>query len=153
MKDAPRILIPVPPLLYVIPLLLGAGADRLIPLPLFPGRLQYLAGAALASAAALIMPFVLAGFRRARTNFDARKPATRIIATGPYRYSRNPAYVALALVYLGIAVAVDSAWLLAGFLPAFLLMHYGVILPEEQYLEEKFGAEYVAYKSAVRRYL
>jgi protein-S-isoprenylcysteine O-methyltransferase Ste14 len=151
-KDAPQIAIPAPPLIYLIPLAIGISIDWFFPAPLMPGRIQYFIAIALALPGAMAMPLVLSEFRRARTHFDPRKPATSIVADGPYRYSRNPAYLSLAFVYLAVTAAVDSAWLLAGFLPAFLMTHYGVILPEERYLEHKFGDRYRGYKAAVRRY-
>ena len=104
-------------------------------------------------APALIMPFVLLRFKEAKTNFDLRKPTTRIITTGPYRFSRNPSYVSLTMLYLGIAIAADSVWVLAGLIPTLVVMHYGVILREEEYLEAKFGEEYLRYKRSVPRWL
>ncbi len=78
---------------------------------------------------------------------------TRIITTGPYRFSRNPSYVSLTMLYLGIAIAADSVWVLAGLIPTLVVMHYGVILREEEYLEAKFGQEYLRYKRSVPRWL
>jgi protein-S-isoprenylcysteine O-methyltransferase Ste14 len=83
----------------------------------------------------------------------ARKPTTTIVRTGPYRFSRNPIYVAFSLFHLGLALWVDSAWLLATLLGAVALVH-GVVIPrEERYLERRFGAEYLAYKASVRRWV
>jgi protein-S-isoprenylcysteine O-methyltransferase Ste14 len=99
------------------------------------------------------MPFVLREYHKARTHFDPRRPSARLVTTGPYRYSRNPAYLALTLLYLGGSAAVDSLWVLAGAAPAVLAAHWGVILPEERYLEGKFGDAYRGYKRTVRRWL
>ena len=96
---------------------------------------------------------MLLRFKEAKTNFDPRKPTTAIITTGPYRYSRNPSYVSLTVLYLGIAIASDSVWVLAALIPTLLVMHYGVILREEHYLAEKFGEAYLQYKRSVRRWL
>ena len=57
------------------------------------------------------------------------------------------------MLYLGIAIAADSVWVLAGLIPTLVVMHYGVILREEQYLEDKFGEEYLRYRRSVRRWL
>ena len=57
------------------------------------------------------------------------------------------------MLYLGIAIAADSVWVLTALIPALLVMHYGVILREEQYLAEKFGEAYLQYKRSVRRWL
>ncbi len=57
------------------------------------------------------------------------------------------------MLYLGIAIAADSVWVLAGLIPTLVVMHHGVILREEEYLEAKFGEEYLRYKNTVRRWL
>lgn len=92
-------------------------------------------------------------FRSARTSFDVRKPTTVLITDGPFRFSRNPGYLALSLLYAGIAVIADSLWVLALLAPALFVMHYGVIAREELYLERKFGSQYLEYKARVRRWL
>jgi protein-S-isoprenylcysteine O-methyltransferase Ste14 len=78
---------------------------------------------------------------------------TAIVRTGPYRFSRNPIYLAFSVFQLGIAIWVNSLWLLATLAGALALIHYVVIPREEQYLERRFGAEYLDYKASVRRWL
>ncbi len=151
-KDAPNV-IAIPPLIYLAFLAVGLLLDYLFPVPVLPNSIQYAVGFGIMIAPALIMPSVLLRFKKANTNFDPGKPTTRIITTGPYRYSRNPSYVSLTMLYLGIAIAADSVWVLAGLIPTLVVMHYGVILREEQYLAEKFGEPYLQYKRSVRRWL
>ena len=151
-KDAPNV-ITIPPLIYVAFLAVGLLLDYLFPVPVLPNSIQYAVGFGMIIATGLVMPFVLLEFRKAETQFDPRKPTTAIITTGPYRFSRNPSYVSLTMLYLGIAIAADSVWILAGLIPTLVVMHYGVILREEQYLENKFGEEYLRYKKTVRRWL
>ncbi len=151
-KDAPNV-IAIPPLIYLAFLAVGLLLDYLFPVPVLPNSIQYAVGFGIMIAPALIMPFVLLRFKKANTNFDARKPTTAIITTGPYRFSRNPSYVSLTMLYLGIAIAADSVWVLAGLIPTLVVMHYGVILREEQYLAEKFGEPYLQYKRSVRRWI
>jgi protein-S-isoprenylcysteine O-methyltransferase Ste14 len=79
--------------------------------------------------------------------------ANIIVRTGPYRLSRNPIYLAFSLLQLGIAIWVNSVWLLMTLAGAVALMHCVVIPKEEQYLERKFGAQYMDYKASVRRWL
>ncbi len=150
--DAPNV-IAIPPLIYLAFLAVGLLLDYLFPVPVLPNSIQYAVGFGMIIATGLVMPFVLLEFRKAETQFDPRKPTTAIITTGPYRFSRNPSYVSLTMLYLGIAIAADSVWVLAGLIPTLLVMHYGVILREEQYLENKFGEEYLRYKKTVRRWL
>ncbi len=83
----------------------------------------------------------------------ARKPTTALVRTGPYRLSRNPIYLAFSLFQLGVAIWVNSLWLVATLVAAVALMHCVVIRREEQYLERRFGAQYVDYKTSVRRWL
>ncbi|MFQ5931347.1 MAG: methyltransferase family protein [Nitrospiraceae bacterium] len=151
-KDAPGV-IAVPPVIYVGFLAVGIGLDALFPAAVLPPWVQYPVGFALMAAAALVMPFVLREFRKAETSFDVRKPASGLVTSGPYRVSRNPGYLALSLLYTGIAIAVDSPWILGMLIPTLVVMHSGVILREERYLEQKFGEDYRRYKRSVRRWI
>jgi protein-S-isoprenylcysteine O-methyltransferase Ste14 len=92
-------------------------------------------------------------FRRANTSLDPRKPVSRFVTWGPYRYSRNPGYTSLTLIYVGISALVSALWPLL-LLPGVLItMQRGVIEREERYLERRFGREYHEYKQRVRRWL
>jgi protein-S-isoprenylcysteine O-methyltransferase Ste14 len=78
---------------------------------------------------------------------------TRVIDSGPYRFSRNPMYVAWTAIYVGITVLVNNGWLLI-FLPVLVgFTHYFVVRREEQQLEQRFGNEYRQFRDRVRRYL
>jgi protein-S-isoprenylcysteine O-methyltransferase Ste14 len=90
---------------------------------------------------------------RARTAFDARKPTTTLVTTGAFRISRNPTYLSLLLLQVGLAFASHSAWLLITAAAAAAITHWGIILREERYLERKFGDEYRRYATSVRRWL
>ena len=84
------------------------------------------------------------------------KPAnqrTRSSYPGPYSISRNPIYIALSLIHLGIGVLSDSLWVVGLIVPALLTIRYGVIAREERYLDAKFGDDYRRYKASVRRWL
>jgi protein-S-isoprenylcysteine O-methyltransferase Ste14 len=80
------------------------------------------------------------------------QPTTAIVTEGPYRFTRNPIYLSLAVLYAGLAVMANALWSLL-LLAVMLIIHYAVILPEERYLEQKFGEEYRSYKAKVRRWL
>ena len=99
------------------------------------------------------MPPVLVRFRRSGTTIDVRKPATALITEGPYRFSRNPIYVSLTLLYLGIGTLLNNAWILILVAPVFLVMNMWVVSREERHLEATFGEEFLRYKAAVRRWL
>ncbi|GAB4237526.1 MAG: isoprenylcysteine carboxylmethyltransferase family protein [Methyloligellaceae bacterium] len=87
------------------------------------------------------------------TYIELDKPTTALVTVGPYRLSRNPIYVGLVLIYFGLAMALTSVWALI-LLPGLIwLLQKGVILPEEEFLEKKFGEKYRAYKRKVPRWL
>ena len=80
-------------------------------------------------------------------------PVVEMVTDGPYRFGRNPLYLALSIALLGIGLAGNTYWTLLLLPVAVAYMHYGVILPEERHLEKLFGDEYLAYKSRVRRWI
>ena len=86
-------------------------------------------------------------------NPDPTKPTSAIITAGPYRISRNPMYLSVALIYLGIGLGLGSLWIIIFFIPLIYSLQKIAIIPEEQYLESKFGDEYLNYKASVRRWL
>ncbi len=142
-----------PPLIFAGPLVAALAANRLVPLPALPSVPSRLAGAGLLAAAASLGPPAFRRMRAAGTFINPYRPTTTIIDEGPFRYSRNPMYVSMALIYAGTSLlALRSLPLLL--LPGVLaVMHGGVITREEAYLERKFGEPYLAYKSRVRRWL
>ena len=80
-------------------------------------------------------------------------PSTRIVVHGLYRFTRNPMYIGFALWTLGLAILVDSAWMLLAVPIGLVLIDRFVITREERYLERKFGEEYLDYKRRVRRWI
>jgi len=91
--------------------------------------------------------------RSAGTHINPLRPATALVTSGPYRFSRNPLSVSLVLLYLGLAFQINSSWPLILFVPLVIVNHYGVVLREERYLEAKFGDTYRSYRAAVRRWI
>lgn len=142
-----------PPVVYLLALLIGVGLSSLWPIPVLPGRWGVVIGILVIALGAAIMPAVVSRFRRAGTAFDPHKPASALITDGPYRFSRNPAYVALTLWYLGIGLLLNSACVLLLTIPPVLIMNQWAIPREERHLEAKFGEEYIRYKARVRRWL
>jgi protein-S-isoprenylcysteine O-methyltransferase Ste14 len=151
--DVPKLGVVRPPLVYLASIILGAVIQVAAPVPFVPEWLAPALGASLVVAAMILFASAVARFRAAGTPVPARKPTTAIVRTGPYRFSRNPIYLAFSLLQLGIAVWVNSLWLLATLVVAVALMHFVVIPKEEQYLERRFGSEYLEYKASVRRWL
>ncbi len=148
--ENPGVIAP-PPLIYAGALAAGLLANRLYPISFLPHPVSRVLGwpAVLAG-----LTIGLLGFRemkRAETNVDPYEPTNAIVEAGPYRYTRNPVYVGMSLIYAGFA-ARANALPAALLLPAVLaVMRRGVIEREERYLERKFGDEYLQYKRRVRR--
>jgi protein-S-isoprenylcysteine O-methyltransferase Ste14 len=144
----------IPPLVYLGSILLGVAANWLLGVgfPLAFALRMALGVALVCGGVAVVMSFGYA-FRQIGQDPHPNTPTTRIITSGTYRYSRNPGYASLAVIQVGIALLLDNAWILLALLPALVIMHYGVIIREEAYLERKFGDEYLRYKASVRRWL
>jgi protein-S-isoprenylcysteine O-methyltransferase Ste14 len=151
--DHPKI-VAFPPLLWLI----GATVSGLVhffvfsipilsePFALILGIICMLVGPSLAVPALLTM-------RAAGTHANPAKPALLIVRGGPYRFTRNPMYLALCLVQAGIGFLLNDWITLLFVVPLALVLHFGVILPEEKYLEAKFGEQYLALKRKVRRWI
>ncbi len=95
----------------------------------------------------------LVQFWRKRTSVIPYRPTTAIIQSGPFRLTRNPVYLGDTLLYVGVALVMNTAWPLLLLPLVLLIVHRGVILREERYLEQKFGDEYISYRSRVRRWI
>ncbi len=151
-KDTAGVIAP-PPLIYFAFLLIGLGADRLWPVAVLPQVARYAAGIGVIALSLALVISAFRQFRRHKTSFKPHEPSTALITEGPYRYSRNPMYLALSLLYAGLSITADGPWTLALLVPLLIVMHYGVILREERYLERKFADAYRRYKSSTRRWL
>ncbi len=144
-----------PPFVYLGALLLGLAAERFVTLRSFgiDWRLLVATGALLFVAGAAMMLAAAGLFRRLGTNVPPSQPTTFIATTGPYRWTRNPMYLGMALSYAGLAIGFDGPIAFA-LLPLVLIaIQTQVIAREERYLEAKFGDDYRRYKAEVRRWL
>ena len=111
------------------------------------------AGIALLTAGIALFAAAMRAFRAADTPVPGNRSTTAIVRSGPYRFSRNPIYVALALIHLGVALSFGSWWLLLTLAVSIGWIAAAVVPREERYLEARFGSIYSAYKSSVRRWL
>jgi protein-S-isoprenylcysteine O-methyltransferase Ste14 len=110
-------------------------------------------GAIVFAVALALFAWAIATMTRSGSSVPTRLPTTTIVQTGPYGVTRNPIYLAMVLGLIGLAVALNTLWLLITLVPFALLIRYGVIAPEEAYLERKFGDVYRGYRARVRRWL
>jgi protein-S-isoprenylcysteine O-methyltransferase Ste14 len=141
-----------PPLLYAVALAAMLALRWLWPLPIFSGA-AFRSGLALVALAVGLLIWGRQTLVTGGTNVDPSLPSTAVVTSGPYRFSRNPLYMGLAVVYLGLTLALDTWWGIILLALVLIVMHRGVIQREERYLERKFGEGYRQYRAAVRRYL
>lgn len=142
-----------PPLIVGGFLLIGGVLQFLLPLGVTTSPVGRFAGILLIILALPLAAVAIRTMIRAKTHFDPYKPSTALLTGGPYRFTRNPMYVALLMLAAGISLLCNSVWMLIGLVPAALVLRFGVIAREEHYLERKFGEEYRRYLGRVRRWL
>ncbi|HVP06746.1 MAG TPA: isoprenylcysteine carboxylmethyltransferase family protein [Candidatus Acidoferrum sp.] len=150
--DRPR-MITNPPIIVILALLLGWFLEWLQPIPFLSAPVcYYIGGVVFLLGLPLALPAVVQ-FWRARTSLIPYRPSTALVVKGPYRYSRNPLYIALTIHYLGIAIAARLPWAIVLIPVMLVLLTWWVIVPEENYLTAKFGEPYIRYRSQVRRWI
>ena len=142
-----------PPFVYLGSIALGLVLHLLWPARLAPASVSTPVGAAVTVLAIALFFSAVRSLRAAGTPIPGNRPTTTIVRTGPYRFSRNPIYLAFSLVQLGLSLWVNSLALLITLIPAVALMWLVVIPREERYLEARFPSEYSPYKASVRRWL
>jgi protein-S-isoprenylcysteine O-methyltransferase Ste14 len=145
-----------PPGVYLGGLIVGYAVEWLWPLPIAPGRLAVavrtvglvvlIVGLVLVAAAAM-------RFRRAGTPLNPTEPTVALVLDGPYQFTRNPIYLGFALVLGGLALLGNALWPLIAIVPVTWVIQTQVIAREEAYLATKFGNDYRAFRSRVRRWL
>jgi protein-S-isoprenylcysteine O-methyltransferase Ste14 len=142
-----------PPLIFLSALGIGFGLDAVMGTGSLPSAVALPAGAASIIAGLGLMGSFVQAFGRAGTPFDPYTPSQALVTEGPYRLSRNPGYLGMALTYAGIAIASNAPWALAPLPAVIAVIDRGVIAREERYLTGKFGTPYEDYKRRVRRWI
>ena len=142
-----------PPLIFAIPLAVALYENRSKPLAVLPPRFAGIAGALMIVVALVLWLAAVIQFRRARTSLMPYKPTTAIVESWPYSFSRNPIYLSMALMYVGISLFFNALWPLLLLPLVLIVIQRGVIEREERYLDGKFGNDYLDYKSRVRRWV
>jgi protein-S-isoprenylcysteine O-methyltransferase Ste14 len=134
-------------------MLFGVLLDRLCPVPLLPPVPARLLGTALFVLSAILAFAAQRALRRAGTQVSPVQPTLAVATGGPYRWTRNPIYLADLGVYVGVSFFIDGLVPFLLLVPLAALLHWGVVLREERYLAAKFGETYRAYQARVRRWL
>jgi len=150
--DSPGVRVP-PPLVFLGALGIGLGLSMWVPTPYLGRAIARPLGGVLTGIGVLLALSAMSAFIQARTNLRPDRPSSALVRTGPYRFTRNPMYLSLTIVYVGVAIVNESLWslLLLPLVVAFIRTQ--VIGKEEAYMERRFGADYLSYKSEVRRWL
>jgi protein-S-isoprenylcysteine O-methyltransferase Ste14 len=141
------------PVLLAIAIVLTILLQQVVPLPFFPSLPSRILGAILfVSGFALGFP-ALRGMLQARTSPNPHRPTTALVRHASYRITRNPMYLGMLISYAGLSIFFRNPWFIV-FLPLLVwLFTVWVIIPEEKYLAEKFGSDYLDFKSRVRRWI
>lgn len=154
-KEKPSVLggIFPPPLVVLALSIIGLGLQWHYPLLFQLGHRAYWVclGIILVVFAGLLALSARQIMRAQRTPIVFSKPTVVIVSQGPFRFTRNPLYLSLVMLYAGVGIMMNSLWF-APLLAVLVLFLHLVVIREEKYLEREFGKEYVLYKSAVRRW-
>lgn len=151
-SDSPGVIAP-PPLLYGGAFLAGSFLHSFFPKPVLAPNVAPRIGLGVLCIGAILAVWSRRTLERAETNVNPSLPTTTLVVTGPFRFSRNPMYVARTLLYSGLALLANALCVFAALLPLLVVMHHGVIKREERYLEAKFGDAYRHYRAGVRRWV
>jgi protein-S-isoprenylcysteine O-methyltransferase Ste14 len=150
--DSPSVRIP-PPFVYLVAFLIGLLLQVRVPLPILPSPVGLGIGGVLLVGGALLVATSIPTMLRRGGTLNTNAASRRLVTTGVYRVSRNPMYLALVLLYSGLACVYGSTWALLLLLLLLLYTRFLVIAREERFLEGAFGDAYRRYKAGVRRWL
>ncbi len=150
-SQVPKLVAP-PPAIFAVAIIVGAIVNRAYGFGGGGGGVWSFGGGAVIVLGVALSFWSIQQYRRANTSPDPKHRAEALVTGGPYRYSRNPIYIATALMQVGFGIAVNMPGVVFAVIPALYILRKGVILREEAYLEELFGEEYKDYKSQVRRW-
>ena len=141
-----------PPIIFLCAILLGIVLSRAWPLHFVSPSVR-LFGPIITACAVVLFLLSYREFRAAGTSVRGSERTTTIVRTGPYRFSRNPIYLAFILLVLGLSVWLNTLWLLVTLVPAVGILAMVVVPREERFLERNFNGQYSSYKAQVRRWL
>lgn len=150
--DHPHVFV-FPPLLFGVTFLVGLLMHWIYPLVSLNPFYARLLGTLLLIGGGWLGYSAEAAMRRAGTNVRPDRPTLNIVSDGPFRFTRNPLYLAAIALYAGVALLCVAVWPLVLLAPLLAILHWGVVRREERYLEARFGDAYLVYKARVRRWL
>ncbi len=150
--DAPEV-ITLPPFIVLMCLVAGIVLNWIFPMSFGESSFWGWLGFILFGLCVAGLRCSFKSFKAADTNLSPKEPTIAIVTDGLYHYSRNPIYVSFIIGFIGLSLMNDAPMMLLMVIPLFYTLALGVIIPEEEYLEEKFGDEYLDYKKKVKRWI
>ena len=151
-KDSSGAIAP-PPVIALVLIAIGVVLGVFWPVEIVPAPWQYVAGGPIIAGAVLLVMSAFRLFQRAKTPVPTYRTPTALVTGGVYLLTRNPIYLAMVLLIIGLAVTLDNVWLLALAAIFQQIIRWGVIAREEPFLEAKFGEDYRAFKQRTRRWI
>lgn len=151
-QDHPGIFIK-PPYIFAAFFMLAVVLEYFWGVDIFRWGAQLTIGVLLMSFGAGTLTWCVMRFGNAQTNLSPSRPAHALVTDGPYHISRNPIYLSMIAIYLGLVVVFDIVWGLVLLVPLIYVIKTFVIEKEEAYLERRFGEEYLEFKASTRRWL
>ncbi|ODB92043.1 hypothetical protein A3194_06410 [Candidatus Thiodiazotropha endoloripes] len=151
-EDHADVILP-PPVIHIVSIGLGGVISNYFPMPLPHWLILQWAGAVLSVAAIAMTLWGMREFRASRNPVAPIRPINRLMVSGPYRFTRNPLYLSLILLQLGLALVFLNGWMVVMLLPVVVIVHYYVVIREEAYLLGRFGSDYQTYQERVRRWI
>ena len=140
-------------MIFGVSFLAGLGIDFIYPSPSMPLWLQLGSGIAFVVAGVLLIRSSMQSIDQAGTTYNPYAASTALVTSGIYRHTRNPGYLGLAVIQIGLAMMIDSPWIVVTTIVAVVITSQFVIKLEEEKLGHTFGQEYQDYVSMVRRWI
>jgi protein-S-isoprenylcysteine O-methyltransferase Ste14 len=150
--DSPNVPYP-PPLFFVAATAAGVLLRRVTPLTIGGGTVRIVTAWLFVGLFAVLLFWSYAWFFRRRTSLIPNRPANALIVEGPFRFTRNPLYLALVLLTIAMALWLNTWWIVILLAPVVVGVDRLVIAREEAYLQRRFGDEYASFRARVRRWL
>ena len=142
-----------PPFIWLVNAVISVVVHLLIRLPIMKYSICLVCGMVFIILAPTLALSALGTMKAAGTNVHLSEPALTLVRGGPFRFTRNPMYLALCLVQIALGFFLNDWFTLLFVVPLAFILRNGVILREERYLIAKFGEPYLQYKREVRRWI
>ena len=142
-----------PPLIWLVNAVISVLVHLFVQIPIMRYGICLVCGIVFIILAPTLTLSAFRTMKSAGTNVHPSEPALTIVRGGPFRFTRNPLYLALCLLQIALGFFLNDWITLLFVVPLTVIFHYGVVLREERYLTAKFGESYLQYKREVHRWI